>query len=242
MNSFSAGCAKRSSHRDGFTPVSHLSNAMSFASCHLGENKCTSFAISSKQNRKNKCGYQCRQKCKNFCATVGQTFLSGPLCFPLFQALHPAARVSTRHKTKMTAATNACAPINFTGCAKFSSTAAIKTQENASYPSAIHSNAPQAAHAPDNSSVISATIPCRSVSSLTARSALLSAPTFASQAINAPFPSQSCRCTSLIEGSPCSPVSFSSLFVFHEIKTQRQAITLGSCFFSAISLCPLRLC
>src|SRR6266436_3254187 len=156
------------------------------------------------------------QKFLHFCTTVGQTFLSVPLCFSLFQALHAAARVSTRHKTKMTAATNACAPINFTGCAKFSANTAIKTLENARYPSAIHSNAPQAAHAPANSHVISATIPCRSVSSLTARSPLPSVPTFARQAINAPFPSQSCRCTSLIEGSPCSPVPFSSLFVLTE--------------------------
>src|SRR5437899_8694759 len=174
MNSFSAGCAKRSSQREGFTPVSHWSNAISLASCQPGVTRCTSFAISSKQNRKNKCGYQCRQKCQNFCATVGQTFLSVPLCFSLFQALHPAARVSTRHKTKMTAATNACAPINFTGCAKFSANATIKTQENARYPSAIHSNAPQAAHARDNSWVISAKIPCRSVSRLTSRSETLS--------------------------------------------------------------------
>src|SRR6267378_6815325 len=131
MNSFSAGCAKRSSHSEGFTPVSHWSNAMSFASCHLGENKCTSFAISSKQNRKNKCGYQCRQKCQNFCARAGQTCLSVSLCFSLFQARHPAARASTPQKTNMTAATNACTPISFTGCAKFSENIPIKTQDSA---------------------------------------------------------------------------------------------------------------
>jgi len=131
MNSFSAGCAKRSSHSEGFTPVSHWSNAMSFASCHLGENKCTSFAISSKQNRKNKCGYQCRQKCQNFCATVGQTFLSVLLCFSLFQARHPSVRVSIRHKVKITPATNACIPISLIGCAKFSGNIAIKKQDSA---------------------------------------------------------------------------------------------------------------
>src|SRR5229473_2470537 len=62
MNSFSAGCAKRSSQREGFTPVSHSSNAISLASCQPGVTRCTSFAISSKENRKNRCGYQCRHK------------------------------------------------------------------------------------------------------------------------------------------------------------------------------------
>src|SRR6267378_4056792 len=124
---------------------------MSFASCQPGETRCTSFAISSKQKRKNKCGYQCRQKWENFCATVGQTFLSAPLCFSLFQARHPAARVSIRHKIKITPPANTCIPISLIGCAKFSENIAIKTQESAKYPSAIHSNTPHTAHAPVNS-------------------------------------------------------------------------------------------
>src|SRR6266403_5152659 len=104
---------------------------MSLASCQPGETRCTSFAISSKQNRKNKCGYQCRQKCQNFCATVGQKFLSVPLCFSLFQSRHPGARASIRHKIKITPATNTCIPINLIGCAKFSKTTPIKAHDSA---------------------------------------------------------------------------------------------------------------
>src|SRR5882672_8519087 len=104
---------------------------MSFASCHHGENKCTSFPISSKQNRKNKCGYQCRQKCQNFSATVGQAFLSVPLRASLLHAPRSAARASTRHKTKIKMATTACPPINFIGCPRFSENIAIKTQDSA---------------------------------------------------------------------------------------------------------------
>src|SRR5579863_5446718 len=96
MNSFSAGFANRSIQSDGFTPVSQWSNAISFASCHPGCTRCTSRPISSKQNKKNKCGYQNLQKCQTLCDKVGQTFLSVSLL------------ASTPHKTKITAATKAC--------------------------------------------------------------------------------------------------------------------------------------
>src|SRR5580693_6582941 len=119
MNSFKAGCANCSSHSEGFTPVSQVSNATSLASCQPGEIRCTSFPSSSKQKRKNRCGYQCRQKCQNLCATVGQTFLSVP------------PRASTQHKIKITAATSVCTPINFRGCGRFSANSAINALENA---------------------------------------------------------------------------------------------------------------
>src|SRR5580704_18748353 len=63
MNSFRPGVKNCSSQIEGCTPVSQWSNAINFASCQCGVTKVINCASSSKQNRKNKCGYQCRQKC-----------------------------------------------------------------------------------------------------------------------------------------------------------------------------------
>src|SRR6266436_6724903 len=119
MNSFNAGCANCSSHREGFTPVSQSSTAISLVSCQPGVTRCTSFPSSSKQNKKNKCGYQCRQKCQNFCAAVGQT--EGSV----------ALRASIRHKISIRVATSACTPINLKGWAIFSANAAISALDAA---------------------------------------------------------------------------------------------------------------
>src|SRR6266436_33061 len=84
-----------------------------------GVTRCTSFPSSSKQNKKNKCGYQCRQKCQNFCAAVGQT--EGSV----------ALRASIRHKISIRAATSACTPINLKGWPIFSANAAISALDAA---------------------------------------------------------------------------------------------------------------
>src|SRR2546425_248911 len=67
MNSFSAGCTNRSSHREGFTPVSHWSNSRSFASSHRGFTRCTSFASSSKQKRKKQVRIPVSPEVPEFC-------------------------------------------------------------------------------------------------------------------------------------------------------------------------------
>src|SRR5260370_10749732 len=191
MNSFSAGCAKRSSHNEGFTPVSHWSNATSLASCQAGVSRCTSFPSSSKQKRKNRCGYQCRQKCQNFIEPPTPCLSA---CF--------ATRASTRHKTKIIAATNACTPINFAGCARCSAKTAISALDVAKYPSATHSNAPHAAPAAVASRTIHAAIPIVPRSILGALSSAPAVPTSARHASAASFPRYCCRCTSFIQGSP----------------------------------------
>src|SRR6267143_1748403 len=153
MNSFSAGCANCSSHRGGFTPVSQRSNAINFASCHPCVVKCTSLANSSKQNRKNKCGYQCLQKCQNLEENVSAR-----------HSTRSAAPAAARHKTKISPATNICIHTSQTGCARFPANKTISPLDNAKYPSATHSNALQAAQAAAPSRVIHSPAPCFSTS------------------------------------------------------------------------------
>src|SRR5260370_6049369 len=191
MNSFSAGCAKRSSHNEGLTPVSHWSNAISLASCQPGVTRCTSFPSSSKQKRKKRCGYQCRQKCQNFMERVR----------PCHSARF-ATRASTRHKTKIIAATSACTPTNFAGCARCSPNTVISALDIAKYPSATHSYAPHAAQAAAASRINNAVIPFAPCSKLPAFSSPLPGSAFARQASAASFPRYCCRCTSFIQGSP----------------------------------------
>src|SRR6266852_2976039 len=163
---------------------------MSLASCQPGVTRCTSFPSSSKQKRKKRCGYQCRQKCQNLCVVVGQTFLSVPPC------------ASIQHRATITDAPNVCPPINFTGCARFSANTAISALDIAKYPSATHSNAPHAAQAAAASRMNNVVIPFAPCSKLTALSSPLPGPASARQASAASFPRYCCRCTAFIQGSP----------------------------------------
>src|SRR5215468_7664065 len=134
MNSVNAGRAKCSDQSEGFTPVSHRSKAMSLASCHPGSTKCTSLPSSSKQKRKNRCGYQWREKCQNF------EEKAVPALSNWFGVFSPA-----RHTSKINAATAAWVESSRAGWARFSANKATRTLESPKYPSAIHSNAPQVA-------------------------------------------------------------------------------------------------
>src|SRR5215472_14553484 len=147
MNSVSPGRTSCSSHNEGFTPVSQRSNASSFASSQLGLKICTSRLNSSKQNKKKRCGYQCRQKCQNRAEKVRQSFLPVFFSTSNFSVFPSAATAWVRHKPKMIAATSACVPISLAGCARFSANSAISTLDSPRYPSATHSNVPHSAHA-----------------------------------------------------------------------------------------------
>src|SRR5260370_17549085 len=117
MNSLRPAVANCSSQIAGYAPVSQRSNAMSFASCHRGDTKCTSAPNSSKQNKKKRCGYQCRQKCQNLCVNVGQPFLLAPS--PAEGAVRSGSVIGefgfgvqtlacARHNTAINSATSAC--------------------------------------------------------------------------------------------------------------------------------------
>src|SRR5947207_90030 len=175
MNSFRAGCAKRSSHNEGFTPVSHRSNAISLASCQAGVSKCTSFPSSSKQNRKNRCGYQCRQKRQSLEAAVSPCHFA---CLPTL--------ASKRHSVRISAATNAWMPNNLTGCARFSANTAISALDVAKYPRATHSNAPHDSQAAAASRVNNEAIPFFSASKLAALPSTSAARAFTSPNIASP--------------------------------------------------------
>src|SRR5216684_8866500 len=113
---------------------------MSFASCHRRDTKCTSAPNSSKQNKKKRCGYQCRQKCQNLCANAGQPIVavrSPPAIGDVAIGLQTLA--SARHKATISSATSACTLSNRKGCAKFPAKITISTLETAKYPSATHS-------------------------------------------------------------------------------------------------------
>src|SRR5580693_7812049 len=125
MKSLRNGVVNCSSQIDGCTPVSQKSNAISFASCHVGTTRCTRCSNSSKQNKKKRCGYQCRQKCQNLCVKVGQTFLSVSLLSTSPKGRRSETRASVLHKTRITAATKTCIPISRAGCAKFSANKTI---------------------------------------------------------------------------------------------------------------------
>src|SRR6516225_5173353 len=71
MNSLRPGVTNCSSHTEGCTPVSQWSKAMSFATCQCGVISVMRWASSSKQYKKNRCGYQCRQKCHQLVAKDG---------------------------------------------------------------------------------------------------------------------------------------------------------------------------
>src|SRR6266480_1962002 len=173
MKSFRAGVANCSSHTAGSTPVSQRSAAISFVSCQPGVTRCTNFPSSSKQNRKNRCGYQCRQKRQNFTENVSLR--------PLARSATPA---STRHKARITVATNACTLTSFTGCRRFSANTAISPLDAAKYPSATHSNAPHAAHTAANCRVIHRAIFCPPAS----KPAVRAPPPAAPQTIAPSFP------------------------------------------------------
>src|SRR5207253_543283 len=151
MNSVNAGCTRCSNQSGGFTPVSHRSKAMSFASSHPGSTKCTRLPSSSKQKIKKRCGYQWRQKCQNFAEKARSTL------FGSFRALPPA-----RHKSKIIAATSAWVETSRTGWARFSANSATRMLENPKYPSAIHSSAPHLEEASAKILAISVTSPTRS--------------------------------------------------------------------------------
>jgi len=70
------------------------------ASCHPGENKCTSFAISSKQNRKKQVRVPVPPEMPELLGNGGTDI---PVCPSLFLPVpggHPANRASTRHREK----------------------------------------------------------------------------------------------------------------------------------------------
>src|SRR5690348_8299093 len=118
---------------------------MSFASCHCGDTKCTSSPNSSKQNRKNRCGYQCLQKCQNLCVGVRVPFrLARSLSIADVEA-GVQALTSARHKATINSATSACTLSNRSGCPKFTAKSTISALEIAKYPRATHSKGPQAA-------------------------------------------------------------------------------------------------
>ncbi len=96
-------------------------------------------ANSSKQNRKNKCGYQCRQKCHHHVEN----------CTPSTLA-RAAERACTRQRVSIIAATVACVARSRNGCSRFPANTTINTLETPKYTSAIHSNAPQAADTSPN--------------------------------------------------------------------------------------------
>src|SRR6266852_3732102 len=142
MNSLPPAVANCSSQIAGCTPVSQWSNAMSFASCHRGDTKCTSAPNSSKQNKKKRCGYQCRQKCQNLCVHVRPPFLLAPTPSIGDIEIGLQTLASARHKATISIATSDCTPSNRSGCAKFLAKITISAPEIAKYPSATHSNGP----------------------------------------------------------------------------------------------------
>src|ERR1700682_4662479 len=82
---------------------------MSFASCQFGENRCTNCASSSKQNKKKRCGYQCRQKCQNFCDAVKSACFRDSVCASMRFGFR-ADLASIVKSSKIIIATSACSP------------------------------------------------------------------------------------------------------------------------------------
>src|SRR6266849_2444855 len=144
MNSLRLGVANCSSQIAGCTPVSQWSKAISLASCHRGDTKCTSAPNSSKQNKKKRCGYQCRQKCQNLSVKGGQPFWAVRTS-PATGDVGLQTLASARHKATITSATSTCTLSNRRGCAKFRANIAISALEIAKYPSATHSKGPKGA-------------------------------------------------------------------------------------------------
>src|SRR6266849_5735970 len=138
MNSLRSGVANCSSQIAGCTPVSQWSKAISLASCHRGDTKCASAPNSSKQNKKKRCGYQCRQKCQNLCVKGGQPFLA-VRSSPATGDVGLQTLASARHKATISSATSTCTLSNRKGCARFPAKITISTLEIAKYPSATHS-------------------------------------------------------------------------------------------------------
>src|SRR5229473_8177725 len=137
---------------------------ISLASCHRRDTKCTSAPNSSKQNKKKRCGYQCRQKCQNLCANAGQPIVavrSPPAIGDVAIGLQTLA--SARHKATISSATSACTLSNRKGCAKFPAKITISTLETAKYPSATHSKGPWAvAHSANSVPTLPAIPRCES--------------------------------------------------------------------------------
>ncbi len=142
MNSLPPAVANCSSQIAGCTPVSQWSNAMSFASCHRGDTKCTSAPNSSKQNKKKRCGYQCREKCQNLCVGVRELFLLVSKFSIDDIEVGVQTLASARHKATISSATSACTLSNRSGCAKFVAKITISALVTAKYPSATHSKGP----------------------------------------------------------------------------------------------------
>src|ERR1700682_246898 len=133
---------------------------MSFASCQFGENRCTNCASSSKQNKKKRCGYQCRQKCQNFCDAVKSACFRDSVCASMRFGFR-ADLASIVQSSKIIIATSACRAISRSGCFKFSANKEIKALETPKYAKAIHSNAPQADQAAASSDCRNLSIPAR---------------------------------------------------------------------------------
>src|SRR6266446_3468468 len=115
---------------------------MSFASCHRGDTKCASSPSSSKQNRKKRCGYQCRQKCQNLCVRVQVPFLLA-LSLSIADVVGGVQTLTSAwHKATINSATSACTLSTRSGRARFAAKMTINALDRAKYPSATHSKGP----------------------------------------------------------------------------------------------------
>src|SRR6266478_244637 len=133
---------------------------MSFASCQRGDTKCTSAPNSSKQNRKKRCGYQCRQKCQNL--RVRGPFLLAPRLSIADVEVGLQTLASARHKARISSATSACTLSNRSGCPRFAANITISALETARYPSATHSKGPHTASDANSSGRLLALTRCES--------------------------------------------------------------------------------
>src|SRR5882762_1439205 len=136
MNSFRPGVTNCSSQIEGCTPVIQWSNPISFASCQFGVTSVISCASSSKQNKKNKWGYQCRKKCHH-CPAIDSPSARQ----------RSAERACCQQINSTTHTTIARTPSNRAGCRKCSANKAINTLDTPKYANAARSNAPHATHA-----------------------------------------------------------------------------------------------